>query len=451
MNGTRNTLGTTLGTAALAALVCLGGAPVATAKVDNAVSCRVELDRGVLPAGRNQTAIIKITLDAINPPKAQRPPVNLSVVLDRSGSMSGEKLEKAKDAAIEILRRLDERDYFSLVIYDHEVETLVSAQKVSNSEWIENQIRGIQSRGNTALFGAVSQGAAEVRKHLEGSCIHRVILLSDGMANVGPSSPEDLGRLGAGLLKEGISVTTVGVGTDYNEDLMARLAQSSDGNTYFVENSKDLARIFKAELGDVLSVVAKKVIVTIECPEGVVPVNILAREGRIRNQTVELYLNQLYGGQEKYVLLEVEVPESRPGETRELATARVVYENAINLRGESAEARVFGRFSDNRKEVERSANAAVQKAFHISFNAMAEEKAISLADKGDTKNAAVELKASAEKLREAGEKYADKELLDKAKKMQATASEIETDGMSKRSRKDLKAESYQDTVQQSSR
>jgi len=118
---------------------------------------------------------------------------------------------------------------------------------------------------------------------LENDYIHRIVLLSDGASPmVGPRTPDDLGRLGAALIKENISVTTVGVGTDYNEDLMARLAQKSDGNTYFVESGYDLPRIFAAELGDVLNVVARRVKVTITLPENVKPVNIIGREGRIK-------------------------------------------------------------------------------------------------------------------------------------------------------------------------
>lgn len=94
---------------------------------------------------------------------------------------------------------------------------------------------------------------------------------------------------GAALIKEGISVTTIGVGTDYNEDLMTRLSQRSDGNSYFVESSPDLPQIFRTELGDVLSVVARKVKVMIKCPDGVRPLNIIGREGRIREHSAELF------------------------------------------------------------------------------------------------------------------------------------------------------------------
>src|SRR5690606_15512664 len=134
---------------------------------------------------------------------------------------------------------------------------------------IEAKIRAITPRGMTALYGGVNQGAAEIRKHLDGTFVHRVLLLSDGIANVGPSAPADLERLGQALARENIAVTTIGVGLDYNEDLMTRLARASDGNTYFVEASQDLPRILAAELGDVLNVFARQVVIRIQFSDGV--------------------------------------------------------------------------------------------------------------------------------------------------------------------------------------
>jgi len=424
--------------------------PAAAKTSGSGVECRVEVDRTVLPADGPQMAVIKVTLDAPPPPrKTERPPVNLAIVLDRSGSMTGQKLAKAKDAAIEALRHLGAGDVFSVVVYDHNVETVVPAQSAKNVEWIEGRIRGIRSGGNTALFGGVSQGAAEVRRNLEGKYVHRIILLSDGLANVGPSNPEDLGRLGAALLKEGISVTTVGVGMDYNEDLMTQLSQNSDGNAYFVESSRDLPRIFAKELGDVLSIVAKQVNLIIECPNGVRPVKIIGRDGRINGPEVELSMNQLYGGQEKYALVEVEISGGRDGQNIDIAKARVSYENPFTQKQEASSGQVSARFSQDMNEVDRSVNIEVQREHQLNLNALAQEKAISLSDQGHPEEAARALKQSSQDLREMGEKYNDSVLLEKAEEMEQQADEIDKEGMTQKARKTLRTKAYQMKTQQS--
>ncbi|MEA3366127.1 MAG: VWA domain-containing protein, partial [Candidatus Hydrogenedentes bacterium] len=233
---------------------------------------------------------------------------NVAIVLDKSGSMTGEKSKHAKEAAIMAIRRLRKDDIVSVVVYDTTVNVLVPATKLSNKESIANTIRSINAGGNTALFAGVSRGANEVRKFLAKNRVNRVILLSDGLANVGPSAPSDLAELGDSLGREGISVTTIGLGLGYNEDLMTQLAMRSDGNHMFAETPVELAGVFDAEFGDVLAVVAQDVEVTIDFDERVRPVRGLGREVDIAGQRATARLNQLYAGQMKYVLVEVELP-----------------------------------------------------------------------------------------------------------------------------------------------
>lgn len=357
------------------------------------VGCELSLDRTILPAGQAQKTVIKVSLDVpVIPVEAARPPVNLTLVLDRSGSMSGNKIAKAREAAIVALRSLGPQDLFSMVVYDHNVQTLVPPQSAANTEWIEARINTIGVGGNTALYGAVSQGAAEVRKNLYDRYVHRIVLLSDGLANVGPSSPVDLARLGAALIKEGISVTTIGIGTDFNEDLMTQLADRSDGNHYFVESSRDLPRIFAAELGDVLSVAARQVVIEIDCPSSVRPLRVIGREGRIRDKRVEIHLNQLYGGQEKYALIEVLVEPGREDEVQTIADARCSYENALTNEPESSAAVAQVRFSKRQEDVRRSASKTVQQVLVENEMAEARDKALDLYNAGRKDEAVQKLK-----------------------------------------------------------
>jgi Ca-activated chloride channel family protein len=416
------------------------------------VRVHVDVDRTILPSDTVERAVVKVGLDCERPPRhGLRPPVNLALVIDRSGSMSGDKIAKAREAALEAVRRLSPDDIVALVVYDSHVQTLVPAQRVGDGRRLEQAIRGIEVGGNTALYGGVTRGVAEVRRHLEDRrFVNRVILLSDGLANVGPSSPEDLGRLGASLLKEGISVTTIGLGLGFNEDLMTRLAQCSDGNTYFVEHSGDLPRIFAAELGDVLSVIARRVIIEIEFPEGVRPMKFIGRDGAIRGQRAELTLNQLYGGQEKFALVEVEVAPARAGAELEIARARVSYENPINQRTTTVTAKRSVQFSENRAAVIRSADHQVQADYAANALAMAKDEAVAYVDSNRRDRAADVLRQKAQELNAMAEVYRNPAVKALAAPAAPEADRLEREGLGNAERKIYRAESAQTRSQQSS-
>jgi Ca-activated chloride channel family protein len=421
--------------------------------LDGSVRLRIDLDRTVLPAEFADRAIIKICLDGLRRPHhAVRPPVNLALVIDRSGSMGGEKIEKAKEAAMEVLRHLSSDDIFSLVTYESSVQTLIAAQSVGDGRAIERAINSIEPGGSTALFAGVSQGASELREYLEsGRYVNRIVLLSDGLANVGPQSPEELGRLGAALMKEGISVTTVGLGLGFNEDLMTRLAQRSDGNTYFVESSADLPRIFAAELGDVLNVVARRVVVEIEFPVGVRPLNFVGREGVIRGQRAELTLNQLYGGQEKFALVEVEVTPPETATEVEIARARVSFDDTLTQRNTTLMASKSVKFSRSRQAVIDSADHQVQTDYAQNVIAVAKDKAVELVDGGRKDEAAKEMRKRAAELQKIAQTYGNMSVLAAAAAMPAEAEKLDRDGLDNASRKSYRAESAQTKNQQTAK
>jgi Ca-activated chloride channel family protein len=415
------------------------------------VKLKVELDRKVLPAGKTERVVLKISLepDQVVRDEANRAPVNLALVLDRSGSMSGEKIEQAKEAAIQAIRRLGATDRISIVAYSNHAETIVPAQSAKNTEKLVDLVRQLQASGKTALFAGVNQGAAELRKNLEGEYFNRIILLSDGLANHGPSSTEDLVRLGRALVKEDISVSTVGLGTGYNEDLMAGLAKEGQGNLYFAETSKELPGIFDAEIGDALNVVARHATLRIELEDGVRPIRLIGRQGAILENHVEIEINQLYGGQEKFALLEVEVPAGKAKEKKNLARIVAKFKAAENGLVISRKTTVSCAFSEREKEVTASINEKVVVAYVDNEVAQAKDAAIALADEGRHEDAVKKLKKLCSTIDSRNVTWGSSSVNAKNRQFLSELEELKNDnGLTNKKRKAWRSSNYQIQSQQ---
>lgn len=363
----------------------------------NARTINLEVDLGtpVMEAGKNQKTFLKVSLKGMDmPEESDRAPVNLAIVLDRSGSMRGEKLDRAREAAILAIGLLRSDDIVSVVTYDDVVRVTVPATRLHDKQSIYAAIRAITDGNRTALFAGVSKGAAEVRKFIDKNQVNRVILLSDGLANVGPSTPSELGQLGASLGKEGISVTTIGLGLGYNEDLMTQLAGMSDGHHAFVQNSSDLADIFAAEFKTALTVVAKQLSIIIKCADSIRPIRVLGRNAEIIGQSVHVTLNQLSSNQQKFVMLEVEVPSGAVGENRNVASVEVSYQDIRTKKTDSLQNTVSVNFSKAKADVLKNVNKPVMdSAAEQVVNEMS-KNAVTLRDAGKLDEAKAALKKS---------------------------------------------------------
>ncbi len=403
---------------ACAALLALAAGSAAHAAQ---VKLQAELDKPWLLAGKTQKVYLRVGLTGMAfESEKERTPLNVALVLDRSGSMTGEKIAKAKESAILAVQRLDSRDILSFITYDTTVSVLIPATRVSDKEALIETIRSIRPGNTTALFAGVSKGAAEVRKFRSEGYVNRVILLSDGLANAGPSSPEELGALGLSLLKEGISVTTIGLGADFNSNLMTALAEKSDGAFYFAEKASDLSWAYDREFGRALSVAARRLQTEIHCSSGVRPVRVLGREAEIDGQSVWVYINDLYSEKEKHVLLQLEVPAGETGSRVDIASVRLSYLNPASGKSETVRQEVALRFTDSEKLVEESMNSRVVIDTVELLAVEQRTMAYALRDQGKVDEARSLLSANETRLREYGSKYQSQKLLDYATEQNIT-------------------------------
>ncbi len=363
------------------------GIHVQTAHAEQ-IKLNAALAKPTMLAGEKSMNYLKVKLTGFELPKASvRPPVNIAIVMDRSGSMKGEKIQQAKRAALAAIDRLRDDDIVSVVTYDTNVRVLVPATKASDRDAIRQAIEGIQADGNTALFAGVAKGAAEVRKFRDEKHVNRIILLSDGLANVGPSSPTELEQLGQSLLKEKISVSTLGLGTGYNEDLMTSLAAASSGNHVFIENADNLVAVFNNEFDDLLSVVASEFDIQITLASSMRPVRSLGNKADIQGQVVRIPLAQLYARQERYFIVEVEVPAGEDGVESTLADVRVQYRNLNTHTTDQLASKIAVRYSNKPEKVEADVDVEAKVLSAVQIAAERNREATALRDAGKVEEA----------------------------------------------------------------
>jgi Ca-activated chloride channel homolog len=394
------------------------------ARARAAVDLDVRLGNPVLLANQRSDVYLKVSLlGRAGDGSARRPAVNLCLAIDRSGSMAGEKLDQARQGAIAALRRLSREDTVSVVAYDNTVDVLVPASSAADQGAIDQGISALTPGGSTALYAGVAKCAEELRRSLDPDRVNRIILLSDGQANVGPSSPAALGALGAELMAEGISVSTVGLGLDYNEDLMTELALRSDGRHTFVKRAADLAAFLDEELTSVTSVVALDADVRIHCRGGARPLRVLGRAADVVGETVTTTFGKVYGGREHFLLIELEVPAAAATGDKALADVEVSYRDLLAARPANQSASARAHFSGDGREVARRLDRNVMGVVELAMADVASERALALRDQGQLEAARDVLNDNAVRLEKKAREYKDPRLT-KAQNRQSIDAQI---------------------------
>ncbi len=244
------------------------------------------------------------------PTNNERIPLNISLVVDRSGSMSGKKLEYVKKAVHFVINNLNSEDYLSIVQYDNQVDVVSQSAKVSNKTILNQKVDAIQARGMTNLSGGMLEGYTQVQStQQEQGFVNRVLLLSDGLANQGVTDTDKLQQIAQKKFRnDGIGLSTFGVGADFNELLMTGLSEYGGANYYYIDSPEKIPEIFAQELEGLLSVVAQSTFLTIKLPQELVKCKkVYGYPSEIKGNEVVVRFNDVFSEEEKGILLELEL------------------------------------------------------------------------------------------------------------------------------------------------
>jgi len=232
---------------------------------------------GSLPTDQDSEChvLVRLQAPASEAPETQRVPIHLALVLDRSGSMGGQPLDEAKHAASSFAKWLTREDFLSVVAFDDEVDLIVPHQQLLEKDAIDLEIQRIEAGNTTNLSGGWLQGLTELRRNFTEGHIHRVVLLTDGLANRGVTAPDKLREIASKNRERHITTTTVGFGPDFSEDVLQAIAEDGDGSFHYVDEPEALAETFRKEFGDLVALVGQNLELSLKTSAGVTVTEVL--------------------------------------------------------------------------------------------------------------------------------------------------------------------------------
>ncbi len=312
----------------------------------------------------------------------QRVPLNISMVLDKSGSMGSEnKLENVKQAALFAIDNLSSSDYFSLVTYDTHVYNPIPAARVKDKEILKAKIREIESGSSTNLSGGMLEGYAQIERYFQNGFVNRELLLTDGLANTGITNSHQLKNIVSEKNRAGFTISTFGVGLNFNEDLLTTLAEFGGANYYYIESPEKIANIFANELQGLLSVVAQNASLKIELEDGVELIDVFGYSFEKTAKQVSIKLNDIFSEEIKTVLVKLNLPSSHNNEIK-VCDVSLQYDDVViqNKRIRETFKSTIKRTSDLNL-VEKGKNLYVHENITLFESARLMDEAITLVDK----------------------------------------------------------------------
>jgi Ca-activated chloride channel homolog len=272
-------------------------------------------------------AVLQVGLStALANDRQQLRPLNLALVIDKSGSMAAaDKMSKVKTALLTFISQLRESDVLSIVVFDSEAQVLLPARPLGDRETVKQLIRGIEPGSSTNLHAGLMLGYGEALRSYKRDATNRVVLLTDGIANRGVTEPAQIAKDSLGFNDRGIDLSTIGVGLDLNKDLLRQLAKSGRGLFHFVADAQEVEKVFLKEVQSLVSPVAAEPNVEIDYDAGLELAQLYGYEPQLRRSGATLKLDNMNQGLTEVVLLRFKLARRAQPNSRLKVNVRLTY------------------------------------------------------------------------------------------------------------------------------
>jgi Ca-activated chloride channel family protein len=337
-----------------------------------------------------------------------RAPLNISLVLDKSGSMEGQKIVSLRKAAKNVIDLLDDDDYVSTIAFSDQVYTISPSTAAADKDGLKREIDRIRDGGGTAMSGGMRRGLTELEKHLSEDRLSRMLLLTDGQTFGDEDQCQDLGTQMGG---QGIVIQALGLGDDWNEDLLDQVAEASGGKADFIETPDEISNFFQEAVQRMQATVVQNAQLILRLVNGVVPRQVWRVAPIIENlgyrplsdEDVQVDLGEIDKDTGVALLVELLVSPRPEGRFR-IAQAEVDYDvPMLSLVGEKVREDVMIDFTSNAqlaREYDPFTMNLVEKVTAFKL----QTRALDAAKMGDTEGASKQLRAAATRLLQVGEK-----------------------------------------------
>eukprot|EP01110_Echinostelium_bisporum_P002434 TRINITY_DN1592_c0_g1_i1.p1 TRINITY_DN1592_c0_g1~~TRINITY_DN1592_c0_g1_i1.p1 ORF type:complete len:425 (-),score=121.76 TRINITY_DN1592_c0_g1_i1:35-1309(-) len=305
-----------------------------------------------------------------------RTPCDLAMVLDRSGSMSGDKLENCKIAIKKVVDNLSSDDRFHLVIYDSKVDVIIENSAVQDRDQIFRMIDEVKARGSTDLQAGVQTGYELLIKHKKPGRIQRIFLFSDGQTNCGVQDQSQIFESIKQINAKGVSVTSFGIGSDFDEELMKGISEYGSGNYFFIESPEVIEQFVAKGLRGLLALMGTSVTLKIRGKSGAILTKVYSHPDLIKGAD----LGDLKQNNTRQIIAELDISPTS-GEGAQILTWELSYipdgqTEKISLNGD-----LSIKFTDDDKLLDKK-NVAVEVALAIQTLGDTDLEVVKLIDKG---------------------------------------------------------------------